>query len=197
MINLILSRYCTCDCEKTEWWEFLKVCLCYFLNTIGVLVFIFVVTLCIVIATWFIRKVYLRCKYNIYPHLKDAEHVPYSTPLRENSKDRSDVCCHPYSIIFSDEDVKVCIKGILIGMEQALCRYCGENTNDKIKSMEMLKFQEGLIYLRRYEARVCSSNASEYIKMLKKCLDSMANKNTKDIKTNFNKAKEGIKEKLK
>ena len=82
-------------------------------------------------------------------------------------------------------------------MEQALCRYCGENTNDKIKSMEMLKFQEGLICLRRYEARVCSSNASEYIKMLKECLDSMADKNTKDIKNNFNKAKEGIEEKLK
>lgn len=200
MINLILSRYCTCYCEKTEWWEFLKVCGCYLLNTIGVLVFICVVTLCIVIATWFIRKVYLRCKYNIHPHLKDAEHVPYSTPLRENSKDRSDVCCRPYSIIFSDEDVKVCIKGILIGMEQALCRYCGENTNDKIKSMEMLKFQEGLICLKRYAARVnriCGSNTSEYIKILNECLDSMADKSAKDIKKNFNKAKEGIEEKLK
>lgn len=69
MVSLILSRYCTCYCKKAEWWEFLKAYGCNLLNAIGVLAFIFVITLCIIIATWFIRKVYLRCKYNIHPHL--------------------------------------------------------------------------------------------------------------------------------
>lgn len=66
--------------------------------------------------------------------------------------------------------------------------------------MEMLKFQEGLICLKRYAARVnriCGSNTSEYIKILNECLDYMADKSAKDIKKNFNKAKEGIEEKLK
>ena len=200
MINLILSRYCTCYCEKTEWWEFLKACGCYLLNAIGVLVFIFVIILCIIFATWIIRKVYLLYKYNIHPHLKETEYVPYPTLLREVSKNRSDVCCRPYPIVILDEDVKICIRGLLIGMEQALYLYCEEKSNDKIKSREMLKYQEGLICLKRYAARVnriCGSNTSEYIKILNECLDSMADKSAKDIKKNFNKAKEGIEEMLK
>ena len=46
------------------------------------------------------------------------------------------------------KDVKICIRGVLIGMEQALYLYCEEKSNDKIKSREMLKYQEGLSALR-------------------------------------------------